>query len=308
MTAKEGYRGVLVEMNKTNAPSILLEDFNYFFNKSINQFVNKRYNLYDTNQQTSDDLRVLKATSILTPRLATNTYGITDNPALSSVYPAVYEVNLPTDYLHILNCVCIFKVKKNYDCYNVGDYVRFGARRLTSDMWPQIIRNFYMQPSYRNPYYYIHNVNTSTTEPTNPVSGTELSASTGTDGALPTTISIGGSQVALTDRPAINRYGNASTVRLEIRYGIDNSVFELANICVDYLKAPQRIRLTQMQIDMVEDTSQIMEFPDYVCQEILNELTKLLMENASDGRLQTNLAVNQTIASPAQQQSPPNKK
>ena len=46
-----------------------------------------------------------------------------------------------------------------------------------------------------------------------------------------------------------------------------------------------------------------MEFPDYVCQEIINELAKLLLENASDPRLQTNLAVNQTIANPAQQQS-----
>ena len=46
-----------------------------------------------------------------------------------------------------------------------------------------------------------------------------------------------------------------------------------------------------------------MEFPDYVCQEIINELEKLLLENAGDPRLQTNLAVNQTIANPAQQQS-----
>ena len=65
MTAKEGYRAALMEMNKTNAPSILLEDFNYFFNKSVNMIVNKGYNSYDTNQQSSDELRVLIATSIL---------------------------------------------------------------------------------------------------------------------------------------------------------------------------------------------------------------------------------------------------
>ena len=310
MTAKEGYRAVLMEMNKTNAPSILLEDFNYFFNKSINQFINKGYNVYDTNQQTSDELRVLKATSVLTPELAANTYGIATNPALSSVYPAVYEVNLPLDYLHILNCICIFKVAKDYDCYNSGDYVRFGARRLTADMWPQIVRNFYMQPSYRNPYFYIHNVNTSTALPTNPVTSNDppLETSKGTDGPLASTITIGGTAVNLKDRPAINRYGNSSNVRLEIRYGVDNSVFELVNVVVDYLKSPQKIRLTQLQIDMVEDTSQILEFPDYVCQEIINELTKLLMENASDPRLQTNLAVNQTIASAAQQQPQQSKK
>lgn len=51
-----------------------------------------------------------------------------------------------------------------------------------------------------------------------------------------------------------------------------------------------------------------MEFPDYVCQEIINGLVKLVMENSSDPRLQTNIPVNQTIAPPAQLQSQqPNK-
>jgi len=35
-------------------------------------------------------------------------------------------------------------------------------------------------------------------------------------------------------------------------------------------------------MDLTEDTSQIMEFPDYICQEIINELTNVIMENASD--------------------------
>ena len=48
----------------------------------------------------------------------------------------------------------------------------------------------------------------------------------------------------------------------------------------------------------------MLEFPDYVCQEITNELIKLLMENGSDPRLQTNIPVNQSIANPAQEQQP----
>ena len=90
---------------------------------------------------------------------------------------------------------------------------------------------------------------------------------------------------------------------MEIRYGKDNSVFELAKVIIDYIKVPQTIRFTQDQLDSTIDTSQMLEFPDYVCQEIINELAKLLLENAGDPRLQTNLAVNQTIANPAQQQS-----
>ena len=40
--------------------------------------------------------------------------------------------------------------------------------------------------------------------------------------------------------------------------------------------------LTQEQLDYTEDNSQILEFPDYVCQEIINELVHLVMENNSD--------------------------
>ena len=93
-----------------------------------------------------------------------------------------------------------------------------------------------------------------------------------------------------------------------VNYVFVFSVVELTVVVVDYLKSSENIILTQDQIDMFEDTSQVMEFPDYVCQEIINELAKLLLENASDPRLQTNLAVNQTIAAPIQQQSQSNKK
>ena len=58
-------------------------------------------------------------------------------------------------------------------------------------------------------------------------------------------------------------------------------------------------------MDLTEDTSQIMEFPDYVCQEIINELVHLVMEHDADPRLQTNMPLTQSIAQPAQQQAQP---
>ena len=36
-----------------------------------------------------------------------------------------------------------------------------------------------------------------------------------------------------------------------------------------------RYKKDQEEVDKVEDSSQILEFPDYVCQEIVNELVKL---------------------------------
>jgi len=40
-----------------------------------------------------------------------------------------------------------------------------------------------------------------------------------------------------------------------------------------------------------------------MCYEIINGLAILLLENAGDQRLQTNIPINQTIAQPFQQQS-----
>lgn len=120
----------------------------------------------------------------------------------------------------------------------------------------------------------------------------------------PREIQLGnGEYLSTVEKTAGYRYGNLSNVRCEIRYGKDNSVFALTDVYIDYIKAPQYIRLTQEQLDLTEDTSQMMEFPDYVCQEIINELVHLVMENASDQRLQTHPVVTQSIANPAQQQT-----
>ena len=324
MTARQVYEGVLIELNKVEAPSLLLEDFNYLFNKAVYQYINTRYNIYDINQQTTDDVRVLKATAILPVKLAADAYtgdDVTGNgvTASNALYGATYEVILPSDYLHILNCVCNYKVKKQFKCYNPDSFVQFSARRLTSDLWSQIINNFYMRPMYKRPYFYIHNVNINVANPTNPYqasanSGTDITSATTSDGTttvtggLPKTIKIGNNAVDAVERSGQIRFGNTSQVRMEIRYGKDTSLFELVNVYIDYLKTPQNIRLTQEQLDLTEDTSQIMEFPDYVCQEIINVLVKLVMENSSDPRLQTHIPVNTTIANPAQAQSQPNKK
>jgi hypothetical protein len=109
------------------------------------------------------------------------------------------------------------------------------------------------------------------------------------------------SEISLVEKPIAARIGNTSNVRCEIRYGKDDSLFQLAEVQVDYVKCPQFIRLTQEQIDLTEDTSQIMEFPDYVNQEIINELVHLVMERVNDPRLSNNMQISQTIARPTGQ-------
>lgn len=216
---------------------------------------------------------MLKSSVILTPSLTT-IYGT------STLYGKTYEVDLPDDYLHILNCVVEYKVASNSGCFKVNDIFNIGAKKLTSDMWSQVVSNYYTKPTYKNPYFFINNVTTTSSFPT---VDSKVAISDITPDKLPDT-----------------RYGNASKVRMEIRYG-NNSIFVLDKVYVDYLKTPKYIKLTQEEIDDIEDNSQLIEFQDYVCQEIINELTKLLLENASDPRLQTNIPINQTIAGQPQQ-------
>ena len=321
MTARQVYEGTLIELNKIQAPSMLLEDFNYFINKAVNQYINKKYNIYDINQQSTDDLRVLKATAIIPVTAITNAYGQNSAgqvTARNSLYAGTYEADLPTDYLHLLNCVCNYKVLKQFKCYDRDTYVQFGATRLTADLWSQIINNFYMKPSYKRPYYYLHHVNSTNGQPnneipTNPLQtgtslgplgkGTDVSAATN----LPRSISLSGgtTTVNMVEKEAGVRFGNQSQVRIEVRTGKDSSIFQLEDLYIDYIKARQHISLTQEQIDLTEDTSQMMEFPDYVCQEIINELTHLIMENSSDPRLQSHMPITMSIANPAAQQQQP---
>lgn len=361
MTARQVFEATLIELSKVQAPSLKLYEFNYLFNKAINQYINKVYNVYDINQQTTDDLRVLKATAYLTPNkvgytstnpgigasesalhntknVKASSYLSKAHSSIQSLNGATYEVFMPQDYLHILNCVCVYYVAKQKDCWDAGSYIQVPATRLTADSWSQILTDIYNRPSPMKPYYYINNVNQqSSTLPTNPAYDTTTSSRTPRNGTdmetiyqvtsnpstspettsgtttketvnsnFERTFTLNGTSRSIVEKPIASRVGNPSTVRCEIRYGWDDSLFQLKEVAIDYVKVPQFIRLTQEQIDLTEDTSQIMEFPDYVNQEIINELVHLVMERTADPRLQTNLQISQSIARPTQQQATPN--
>ena len=108
-------------------------------------------------------------------------------------------------------------------------------------------------------------------------------------------------------RTTLNRKGRNRDKKLYDNKVKDDSIFQLKEVYVDYIKAPQFIRLTPEQLDLTEDTSQVMEFPDYVCQEIINELVTIVMEATADPRLQTHIPVSQSIAQPAQAGQPQQK-
>ena len=335
MTSKQIYEATAIELSKVQAPALKLYEFNYFFNQAIRQFVNKVYNVYDVNQQTTDDLRVLKATATLRPEIAPST----GNRALDYLRGATYYVNMPDDYLHLLNCICLFDVNKNKECWNAGDVMVVGATKLTADSWSSVVDDVYNQPTKKRPYYYVHNQNEVFV---NEAAETENKPLTERNSALPgnyetdalhdieveygergtaelpeVTVNGGFDRTfdyfekdateATTkdaiEKPAGSRHTNSSRVKVEIRCGRDKSnIFSLSAVQIDYVKAPQFIRLTQEQLDSDEDISQVMEFPDYVNQEIVNELVNLVMRKTNDPALQAHIQMTQSIARPTGQQ------
>lgn len=292
MTLKQMFENALVAVNKVETPSLLLNDFNFFANKAVYQICNKNYNNYEINQQLTDNLRILKATSI-----------IDVDPILNNL--DAYKVTLPSDYYHILGCICVFTLNAATNCKEAGTTIKSSAIRLTSDMWPRVIENYYNQPTYKRPYFFLNHLNQSNLIPTDPhtsTQGTDISEATSATvvtGGLPDTIDISTFSTSLVDKIAKVRYGNASAVLMEIRCG-NSTTYTLNKVIVDYLKVPQYLKLTQEEIDNIDDSSQILEWPDYMCYEILNELVALMLENASDPRLQTNIPINQSITSPIQ--------
>lgn len=256
MTAREVYEYLLIELNKVQAPAMLLGDFNYFANKVVNSiYTAKRYNIFEVNQQTSDDLNVLKGTAVLSALVAKPGAG------------ATFIGTLPKDYFHLLNCILEFKATKDGGCYKAGDTIQKPAGRLTAQMYSGIINNYYLKPSLKKPYFYVH----QDAQPQILASDSEA------------------------NQPAGSTISNASEVKLELRYGKLDPILALDKVYVDYLRSPRLIRLTEAQLDADLDTSQTIEFPDYVIYEIIKELVVLLMENSSDPRLNTNLPINQAI-------------
>lgn len=236
MTAKQVYESVLIEINKLGAPSLLLEDYNYFVKKAVQQYINKVYNHYDINQQSTDDLKVL-----------TRHISIELQPNTVSNFSKRYVGNLPDNYLHLLNCVVEYESQGTKPCTTKGTSIYYGARRATADMLGQIINNAYMKPTIKRPYYYINN------------------------------------------------FSNSSNSSIEILCGDKVDYYEPNNVHIDYIKKPENITLSYTEIEGISKSAEL-EFPEYVCYEIINDTVKLVLENASDPRLQTNLPINQTIA------------
>lgn len=253
---------------------MLLEDYNYLINKAVQQYTNKVYNRYEINQQATDDLRVLKD-SVKLPVIVASSEAEEPYEGFPNE-DKEYCVVLPSDYLHLLNCVIQYKKVDGAGTgkcptKDSGANLIFPARKLTADIYPSIIINAYLKPDTKRPYYFITNVHGEDT----PSYADEIAKLLG-------------------EEPEKN-----TGIKMQIRCG-HSTKYVPAYAYIDYIRAPKRIEIKESDLDLVNgvDQSPEMEFPDYVCYEIINEFAKLLLENASDARLQSYMPINQSIATP----------
>lgn len=223
MTVLNVYEYVLIELNKVEAPSLLLEDFIYFLNKATQQYANKMYNLCEYNQQKQDDL-----------------LGFYNEVLINS---SLEDDIIVDDYFHSLGCDVTF-------INECGKKLIRSASKKTANISGAIMDNYYFKPSFRKPYYSI---------------------------------------ITLTD----------NSVKIVIDFGISTK-WQLESVNFKYLKTPPTYIIENVDFESEEYIESTIPFSNYVCYEIINDLVKLILENASDPRLQSNMPVNQSIANPGQ--------
>ncbi len=218
------YEAVLIELNKVEAPSLLLEDFIYFLNKAIQQYQNKMYNMVDSGQQKMDDLLVFYKDVKLEVIKKSN----------------IIEIPV-TDYVHSLGC----DIEFTDSC---GRKYTKGCTKYTSNINSAVKDNYYFKPSFKRPYYSIQS-------------------------------------------------SGVNSVIVKIDHG-DSEKYTLEFILFKYLRTPTIFTSDDLDLDNMGVNSTELEYSNYVCYEIINDITKLILENASDPRLQSNIPVNQSIAVP----------
>jgi len=257
MTEKQAYESILRETRKAKAPSLRLDDYNYWMNKGVQEYINERYALYAVSQQLTDDLQAISTSAVLNVvETAPFTYvgnyaGGFTQPSVPISYGSKYGSNfikfsLPSNYWHMKAVHTTAQVKFPYKCYGLGYTTTLPSKAITPDIAVGISNNSYLKPSIERFYHDF------------------------SDGF--------GANV----KPDLSVYGDLSKI-------------SFTGVVIDYFKEPAKIDLTLQQRDNPIDNSAVLEFPEYVCNEIIKRVVRLVLEATSDPRLQSHIPINKTI-------------
>ena len=264
LTALDVYNGVLIELNKANAPSYGEEEFNYFFNKTIINYISTQAGLYDLTQEISDNLRVLfKSNRVDYDELSTNPNWIRVLSGINTQYHIKATAN---DYFRMLGGRICYVTNGSVNEPDGTPYV-FNLRRES-----QVTRNNTSGNAYTGPH------------PTK----ARFRAIGNWDRKL---VDANNNPIIEVDNPLI-----------ELTIGDMTKFSYLVPVYVefDYLKLPEKVVLTEDQIyNSLTDTSQVLQFPYSSSNELIKIMSDLILENQGDPRLQTKLGIQTAITTKA---------
>ena len=170
-----------------------------------------------------------------------------------------------SDYLHLLSCRLLWKTVRPSN--NEIAHFTFPAKSSTYDMLNGIQNNTYLKPASNRPYYQIFD-------------------------------NLSNSGVITYDASAGDYKANQNRPRIKIHIGSKNNFMELRRVEFDYLKIPEIVTLKDEDIFSADvDTSQILELPDGLLNDIVRRCTAFLLEMTGDPRVQTQPMVNQSMES-----------
>jgi len=321
MTVRELYRNVLVELNKVEASALYVEDFLYYANKGVNWYVNGRYAVYDTSQQLSDDLRALRVgpEKIL--------FGKELEAAEEKKYQEeVREEILKTERLRIqimmsdakyareskeaenkrTRCIsacndekCRDKCNAEFSATMVALNQDYEARKGPVIIKPrQVVKKKGNLTQLKHDYRHLLNCIVKV-EVLTPVF--ECEQGKGTVETYSAKRLTADRKAAILNnsfleprfyRPYYDIAGNHLTIHTG---DADRSKFRVLETTVEYLKNPKELKLDVEMLTEPYDRSDEMEFPEYVCIEILNLIIMFIMEQGMDPRLSTATSINRSV-------------
>lgn len=278
MTAKQMIDYALIEQNKIEAPSLEIIQYNYFLNKSIDNVLKLNYGYYDINQHQTDKLYPLKkrvkisldtsnmdGTISMDTGNAAKTYSSTTIPLYLTERGIKFL--LPDDYWHLLSAKLVMRPKNSntsgVNCNTNGAYgntIERALKRGTSDILAASLNNAYNRPAIfgrSGPGIVYYEITDNPREPIH----------------IPYSNSI----------PGINNG------EIEIITGLRHNSLDFDSVVFDYVKVYDIVNITEDQLFLdveaggPEDVSQVMEFTNSLCRDIITELVKQLAGNAKEG-------------------------
>lgn len=141
MNALTAYRSILKELDKHESPTFSVDDFNWFFNESVDEYLTKNYAEGDVFQKELDDISVV----------------ISDDVVLVQDGGDPTLFTKPVDYRHLLYLNVTAKAVVAYRKWAKDQQTTFIIRRQRTARRGYQEENAYQRPSEDYPQYRVSN-------------------------------------------------------------------------------------------------------------------------------------------------------